>query len=91
MYYAEAIFCEIRMVCINYLEILTEETIQRRKLFKGGNYMRKYGTCKKVKKNATSDISSAQFEALNAQLICQVPQSLFHAFQNAYVQIRHSF
>ena len=26
-----------------------------------------------------------------AQLICQVPQSLFHAFQNAYVQIRHSF
>jgi hypothetical protein len=23
----------------------SEETIQRRKLFKGGNYMRKYGTC----------------------------------------------
>ena len=28
---------------INYLEILTAETIQRRKVFQGGNYMRKYG------------------------------------------------
>ena len=29
---------------INHLEVLTAETIQRWKLFKGGNYMRKYGT-----------------------------------------------
>ena len=28
---------------IIFYEGLTEETIQRRKLFKGGNYMRKYG------------------------------------------------
>ena len=29
---------------INYKEVFTAETIQRRKLFKGGNYMRKFGT-----------------------------------------------
>ena len=28
---------------INHLEVLTAEIIQRRKVFKGGNYMRKYG------------------------------------------------
>ena len=28
---------------INYQEVLTAETIQGRKLFKGGNYLRKYG------------------------------------------------
>ena len=28
---------------INHFKVLTAETIQRRKLFKGGNYMRKYG------------------------------------------------
>ena len=27
---------------INHLEVLTAETIQRRKVFNGGNYMRKY-------------------------------------------------
>ena len=45
----------------------------------------------KSKGKSPSENISAHFEALNAQLICQVPQSLFHAFQNAYVQIRHSF
>jgi hypothetical protein len=34
----------LREETINYKEVLTAETIQRRKLFKGGNYMRKYGT-----------------------------------------------
>jgi hypothetical protein len=28
---------------INYLKLLTAESIQRRKVFKGGNYSRKYG------------------------------------------------
>ena len=31
---------------INYYKVLTEETIQGRKLYKGGNYMRKYGKSK---------------------------------------------
>ena len=34
-----------RTLFINHQEVLTAETIQRRKLFKGGNYMRIYGIC----------------------------------------------
>ena len=29
---------------INYQKVFTAETIQRRKVFKGGNYIRKHGT-----------------------------------------------
>jgi hypothetical protein len=39
------VFCCVnysREETINYLEILTAETFQRRKVFKGGNYLRKY-------------------------------------------------
>ena len=35
-----------RAETINYLEVLAAETIQGRKLFKSGNYLRKYGNFK---------------------------------------------
>ena len=38
-------------------QIFAAETIQGRKLFKGGNYMRKYSSHRKVKNPSTQEIS----------------------------------